>query len=310
MKKRSLSATSAFTLIELLVVIAIIAILAALLLPALSMARTKAQALNCVNNNRQLITAVHLYASDNTDLLPPNGDDDNDFEGWAGGAAGVYWFNVNMADQQTAWNTAKIADSKVNRLANYTGKSPAIYKCPGDKYTYVLSGDIVAPVLSYSMSAAVGTILAVDAAKGYLPREATDGSPVWGPLLDGSHTHERNNPWRTYGKITDNQPPGPANVFVFVDEDAYSIAYPCFNVSMQTGPTKMYNWPGTYHGNTASFSFLDGHAEIHKWLDPRTKNTTHARGASASASATPDVQKNPDNPDILWIQSHTSARAN
>ena len=310
MKKCSLAATSAFTLIELLVVIAIIAILAALLLPALSMARTKAQALNCVNNNRQLITAVHLYASDNTDLLPPNGDDDNDFEAPGGGAAGVYWFNVNMADKPTAWNAANIADSKVNRLANYTGKSPGIYKCPGDKYTYVLSGDIVTRILSYSMNAAVGTILVTDAMKGFLPMSAPDGSPVWGPLLDGTHQHEKNRPWRTYGKITDNQPPGPANVFVFVDEDAYSIAYPCFNVSMQTGPTKMYNWPGTYHGNTASFSFLDGHAEIHKWLDPRTKNTTHARGASASASATPDVQKNPDNPDILWIQSHTSARAN
>src|SRR5579871_5207127 len=66
------SSKPGFTLVELLLVIALIGTLAALLLPAMGAAKTKAQAIACLNNTRQLTLAWHLYSTDFNDRVANN----------------------------------------------------------------------------------------------------------------------------------------------------------------------------------------------------------------------------------------------
>ena len=87
--ERSISRT-AFTLIELLVVIAIIAILAAMLLPALSRAKKKAQAISCMNNSKQLVTGFLMWSLENDDraLYNWSGTDPAGTPAWCDGSMG------------------------------------------------------------------------------------------------------------------------------------------------------------------------------------------------------------------------------
>lgn len=261
----------AFTLIELLVVIAIIAILASLLLPALAKSKTKAQGIICMNHMKQLALAWFMYAQDNQDRLVVNGTG-SDTPGWVAG-----WLDFTSAPDNT--NVLKLLDQKYAKLGPYI-KSATIYKCPADPSRVRISGKLYPRVRSMAMSTMV----------------ACDGGFSWGP----------SPPYQLYFKLADFNIPGPAQIFVFVDEHPDSINNGAFGVMMsdasRPGQAKIFDYPASYHNDACGLSFADGHAETHKWRDPRTK--PKPKYSNTLALGVPS----PGNLDMIWLSEHASAR--
>lgn len=266
-----------FTLIELLVVIAIIAILAAMLLPALSKAKLKAQGILCMNNGKQMMLAMHMYGNENREYFPPNEDVSSAARGWVRGD--MSW----QSGSTDLTNILNLIDPNKALLAPFTGKNYEIYKCPGDKVPSRLGNQSVQRVRSFAMNQAVGT-------------QVSSVKAVNGPWLDGTHNHIGNTKYFVYGKFSDIVKPGPAGLWVLLDEDYRSINDAGFAVTMVSNEFK--DAPASYHGSACGFAFADGHSEIHKWSDGRTI----VKGNSFSATIF-----NPKNNDVIWLQERSSA---
>jgi prepilin-type N-terminal cleavage/methylation domain-containing protein/prepilin-type processing-associated H-X9-DG protein len=265
------SRDTAFTLIELLVVIAIIAILAALLLPALARAKQKAQAVTCMNNNKQLGLAWMMYAGDNNDNLAINNDKSTAWNGAQSWISG--WLDWTTARDNT--NTLRLTDDRFSAMGPYTARAAKIYWCPTDIY---LSSDQRAAgwanrVRSVAMDAAIG---------------------------NGDKSADF--PWLTFvaRKMGDFQTPSPSECWLFTDEHADSIDDGILysNPGSTNGIGEFTELPSSDHGGSCGMGFVDGHAEIHKWRDSRTT-------LPVTYTVVQRVSINSYSPDLAYIAAHT-----
>jgi len=284
-----------FTLVELLVVIAIIAILAAMLLPVLSRAKQRAQGALCLNNGKQLMTAIHLYTGDNSDFYPPNPDDGNTIPGhnWASGEAGI--------GQPQEFDPDVLLDPNLSLLIGYLSHNASVFKCPADNRQGLyqganpqLIGQIVPAARTFSMNQAVGSVCPGYAQGG--PHSGAPNQAVNGPWLTGSYgENHHNNPYTTFGRTSDLGAPSPSDLWVLVDEDANGLNDAAFAFEM--GNPSWEDVPGTYHNIGCGFAFADGHSETHQWMYRSEKQ----RGG---------IFDSKDVADWNWMAQHTSAKAN
>jgi prepilin-type N-terminal cleavage/methylation domain-containing protein len=234
----------AFTLLELLVTIAVLAILAALLLPALSMGRQRAQSAQCLNNLRQLGVAWSAYADDFRDYTPSPKTETDGRVIWFAGYEDYLGNNPNDLNPGNPfnWNVTNVYN---NCLWNYA-KNAAIYRCPADQRQCVVSSASFPVLRSLSMNGAFCS------------------SSNLNRFLNSSGGN-----FHFFSKKADISQ--PANTFVFVEESPAGINDDLFAVdcgsTLTAGDEKIVDFPAVFHGgHSTAFAFADSHVEMHRWL--------------------------------------------
>ena len=272
-----------FTLIELLVVIAIIAILAALLLPALTRAKLKAQGMQCVNNNQQLCMAWRMYTEDNAETLLFASADSTAL----GSQSAIWCPGPCISTRAIRFNWDPRVISCRSPMWPYCGKNLGIWRCPADRSYVTVRGE-EAPDSSMSMNVYLGGF------GGGLPVTCR-----W--------TATR---YRKYPQLSN---PGAGHkIYVFIDEREDAISWANLYVNMagyspyDPSAYKLHDLPVSAHGNAGGLSFADGHSEIHRWRDSRTMPPL--------VQATPDYVAPPGfncpgDVDVGYLQDHSTRPA-
>lgn len=246
---------------------------------------------------KQMQLAWIMYAGDNSEKLAANvtySQAGNTGSGTLGGpfpswVIGQMKYNSAGTDDTNTYNLVG-ADLQSYGSIGYLLKNPDVYHCPGD---HSMDPKYGPRVRSCSMNEFCGSI----GATGTLSGKAGAGS--YG---------------KAFNKISDFSAAklGATEAFVFLDEKDDSIDDGWFRIetagynangTVNPANTTVANLPAIYHNNCSSFSFADGHAEIHKWRDG---NFIHL-GFNGGSQSVPNAAAS-GNPDATWLMTHATVK--
>jgi prepilin-type processing-associated H-X9-DG protein len=209
-----------------------------------------------------------MYADDH-DRIPPNNLNASDpARTWVRG-----WMDYGSSVPDNT-NTVYLRTSHLWPYLN----SLDVWRCPADKSTSKHGGKLLPRVRSVSMN-------------------------NW---LNSDGPWEGQSQFKVIRRVSDMADPAPSKTFVLIDEREDRINNGFFVVDMsgsvpgRPARFRMVDFPASYHNGAGGLSFADGHAEIRRWLDTRTKPPIRKGRELALITASPN------NADVQWLQERAT----
>jgi len=289
-----------FTLIELLVVISIIALLVAILMPALQQAREQATGTVCLANHKSITLAFIMYCNDNEDNFCSGFVRANPEQVFADGSKHnpPEWCRppifIRIRGDNEIYSYAGADPTQEHRLNGLREgalykylKNTEVFNCPGDKRWYKGTTSGLPPKYAIYRSYVMPDFY-------FAWDDYDEDADAPGPAR-----------FENEKKITNVKPPSEKYTFLESNHpgrDEAAFEYHSWSYDPYTG--EYWDPMGNFHNNACTFSFVDGHAEMHKWEDERTWIFCEDRPKAIQLGYGRGNMQMPRNPDQKWLDRH------